>query len=128
MKKLFFLAFFMAGLFITIQAQPFSLKYYITNNTSTTWDMGLADSDPTPTSVEELNILPGEEREGFISNFHFDLYWKGGDGANCDFDNMASGVVPPTLVGPFCNPNVSYVYEIVHLGGPDYTFSIKLFE
>ena len=122
MKKLIFVFLLMAGLFVNTDAQ--TMQYVVYNASSTVYDFKMADSNGN--EAEELNIAPGEERNGGWVGFMFDFYWKGANSFGCDFNNQASGPVTETTVGFPCFPPASYTYKIVQVGFNDYVFKISL--
>jgi hypothetical protein len=123
MKKLIFSILFMAGVFVSMQAQ--TLEYVVYNaSSSSVWDFKIADSNSNV--AEELGIQPGEERNGIFTNFAFTLYWKGVDNSNCSFNNQANGAVLETTVPVLCGSPTSYTYKVVQVGANDWVFKIIL--
>ncbi|MEO1262499.1 MAG: hypothetical protein AAFZ15_27070 [Bacteroidota bacterium] len=123
MKKLFFLVLLMSGLFVSVDAQNFEYVVYNASATST-WDFKVADANGNV--AEELNIMPGEQRNGVFFNFGFLLEWKGVNDSNCSFYNNANGAVPETTVPVLCTSSASYTYKVVQVGLNDWVFKIAL--
>ncbi len=112
MKNLFCITILCVGFLSISQAQV--LEYFVANGTTTdTWDWAIDDAGPTP-PIYELNILPGQQRQGFIGFFSFPVEWKASDNNNCYVTNLDPGPVLATTLPTTC-PGVTVTYKIVEI-------------
>ena len=111
MKKLLIIATLCLGFFVSSQAQV--LEYYVANGSNDIWDWAISDAGPTPAQYE-LNILPGQTRQGFIGFFSFPVEWKAVDNNNCYVYNLDPVPITATTLTTTC-PGVTVVYKIVEI-------------
>lgn len=90
------------------------LEYNVANGSATDiWDWAISDAGPTPAQYE-LNILPGQQRQGLINFFSFPVEWKAVDNNNCYVYNLDAGPVLATTLPTTC-PGVTVTYKIVEI-------------
>ena len=112
MKKLILLALFVFATFMVAQSQ--SLQYALYNNSNNTWNYKMDDAGPSP-AVYELNILPTQQRNGFIFNFALPLEWAAENAFGCYTTQLETGPINTVLNLP-CFPAASIEYKLVPFG------------
>jgi len=112
MKNLLCVAILCIGFFSISQAQV--LEYYVANGTTNQkWDWAISDAGPTP-AIYELNMAPGEQRQGFIGFFAFPVEWKAVNNNGCYVSNLDLGPVLATTLPTTC-ASVTVIYKIVEI-------------
>ena len=119
MKKLFCLALFAMGFFVSIEAQ--TLNYYLENSSSTdTWFFKMEDANGN--QLNFATILPGGSVNSTLpGTFAFPLSWSAEDSNGCGTSGTITAPVGPTYpTYPCSSPPSAMKYQLVQTGPLSY--------
>ena len=114
MKKLFCLALFAIGFFVSVEAQA-TLNYYLENSSSTdTWFFKMADSNGNVQNT--VTLAPGGNFSGTFTNFVLPIEWKAQDSNGCGTSGVINAPGGPVYPPVLCTTPAGIKYQLSQPG------------